>query len=187
MQGSKRTLAMAAALAAIVAFGGLVACSSTQSAGQQVDDAAIVASIKTQFTADSEINPFNIDVDANEGVVTLTGRVDDRKTRDEAVKHARNTDGVSRVIDRIEVSTVQKTAGEALDDAAITAKVKGKITADPDLNPFNIDVDSKQGVVTLSGRVATAAAKDRAEKLARDTSGVKGVHNDLKVGDRNPA
>jgi osmotically-inducible protein OsmY len=39
-------------------------------------------------------------------------------------------------------------------------------------------------VVTLSGRVQTADAKNRAGELARGTDGVKSVHNDLKVGDR---
>jgi hyperosmotically inducible protein len=62
--------------------------------------------------------------------------------------------------------------------------VKAKITADDMLNPFNIDVDTNDGVVTLSGRVQTADAKNRAGELARGTDGVKSVHNDLKVGDR---
>lgn len=77
-----------------------------------------------------------------------------------------------------------KTAGTQVDDAAITAKVKAKLAADGDVNPFNIDVDSNEGVVTLQGRVAKEEARTKAEQLARDTDGVTRVINLIKVGDQ---
>ena len=76
-----------------------------------------------------------------------------------------------------------KTTGTQVDDAAITAKVKAKLAADGDINPFNIDVDSNEGVVTLQGRVAKEEARTKAEQLARDTDGVTRVINLIKVGD----
>ncbi|HEX2641821.1 MAG TPA: BON domain-containing protein [Thermoanaerobaculia bacterium] len=76
-----------------------------------------------------------------------------------------------------------KTAGEQLDDAGITAKVKAKLTADGDINPFNIDVDTNEGVVTLTGKVAKEEARTKAERYARDTDGVKRVNNLITVGD----
>jgi hyperosmotically inducible periplasmic protein len=76
-----------------------------------------------------------------------------------------------------------KTVGTQVDDAAITAKVKAKIAADGDVNPFNIDVDTNEGVVTLQGRVAKDTARAKAEQLARDTEGVRRVINLIKVGD----
>src|SRR5690242_16871412 len=78
-----------------------------------------------------------------------------------------------------------KTAGTQVDDAAITAKVKAKLAADGDINPFNIDVDTNEGVVTLQGRVAKDVARTKAEQLARDTDGVKRVVNLVKVGDKS--
>jgi hyperosmotically inducible periplasmic protein len=76
-----------------------------------------------------------------------------------------------------------KTAGTQVDDASITAKVKAKLAADGDINPFNIDVDSNEGVVTLQGRVEKEEARTKAEQLARDTDGVSRVINLIKVGD----
>jgi len=76
------------------------------------------------------------------------------------------------------------TPGRQVDDAAITAKVKAKMAADGDINPFNIDVDTNEGVVTLQGRVKKEEARTRAEQLARETSGVKRVINLVKVGDQ---
>jgi osmotically-inducible protein OsmY len=81
----------------------LGACSSTRSAGRQVDDAAITAAVKAKLTADGDINPFNIDVDTNEGEVTLQGRVEKAEARRKAARHARETDGVRRVINLIKV------------------------------------------------------------------------------------
>ena len=77
-----------------------------------------------------------------------------------------------------------KTVGTQVDDAGITAKVKAKLAADGDINPFNIDVDTNEGVVTLQGRVAKEEARTKAEQLARDTDGVKRVINLVKVGDK---
>ena len=75
-----------------------------------------------------------------------------------------------------------RTAGTQVDDAAITAKVKAKLAADGDVNPFNIDVDTNEGVVTLQGRVEKEEARTKAEQLARETEGVKRVINLVKVG-----
>ncbi|HEV8578126.1 MAG TPA: BON domain-containing protein [Thermoanaerobaculia bacterium] len=78
-----------------------------------------------------------------------------------------------------------RTAGTQVDDAAITAAVKAKLAADGDINPFNIDVDTNEGVVTLQGRVEKEEARSKAEQLARETDGVKRVINLVKVGDRS--
>src|SRR5215211_5389612 len=75
-----------------------------------------------------------------------------------------------------------RTAGTQVDDAAITAKVKAKLATDGDINPFNIDVDTNEGVVTLQGRVEKEAARTKAAELARETNGVKRVINLVKVG-----
>lgn len=166
-------------LAAVLVLGA-VACASTQSATTQVDDTAIKAAVKTKITADPETNPFEIKVDVNEGVVQLTGTVDEQIDRTTAARLARNTAGVVRVENEIEVGP--KTAGEMLDDATITTRVKAKIVADPTLNPFNIQVTTEDAVVYLTGRVATVADKNRAHDVAHSVSGVEAVKNNLEVG-----
>jgi hyperosmotically inducible protein len=88
---------------AVVAATSLVACSTTTTTGTQVDDAAITAAVKAKLATDGDINPFNIDVDTNEGVVTLQGRVEKAEARTEAERLARTTDGVKRVINLIKV------------------------------------------------------------------------------------
>jgi hyperosmotically inducible protein len=70
-----------------------------------------------------------------------------------------------------------------VDDASITTKVKAKLATDGDINPFNINVDTNEGVVTLQGWVKKAEIRTKAERYARETDGVKKVINLVKVGD----
>jgi hyperosmotically inducible periplasmic protein len=71
--------------------------------------------------------------------------------------------------------------GSAADDAAITAKVKAAILAEPGLKSLQINVDSKGGTVTLSGNVASDNLRDRAKQIAMSTEGVKNVVDNLTI------
>jgi osmotically-inducible protein OsmY len=69
----------------------------------------------------------------------------------------------------------------AQSDAGITASVKAKLVEEPTVKAYQIDVDTSDRVVTLSGTVATSAAKDAAITLARQTDGVRDVVDRLTV------
>ncbi len=71
--------------------------------------------------------------------------------------------------------------GVAIDDAAITAKVKAAILAEPGLKVLQINVDTTKGVTTLSGSVDSQQSSDRAKEIAGAVTGVKGVENQLVV------
>ncbi len=80
---------------------------------------------------------------------------------------------------RTETSQAANSAEKAIDDAALTAKVKSTLLADAQVKGTQIDVDSNQGTVTLSGSVSTATEKARAEQLAQGVDGVRAVRNNL--------
>ncbi|MDM0076793.1 BON domain-containing protein [Variovorax sp. J2P1-59] len=69
----------------------------------------------------------------------------------------------------------------AVDDATITAAVSTGLAKDPDLSAIKIDVDTKGGTVSLSGPAPNAAAKARAEEIAKSVKGVSAVNNNLEV------
>jgi osmotically-inducible protein OsmY len=71
--------------------------------------------------------------------------------------------------------------GRAINDTAITASVKTDLLKDPDLSVLKIDVDTKDGVVTLNGLAGDEAARKRAEKMASSVKGVKEVRNFLVI------
>ena len=76
--------------------------------------------------------------------------------------------------------------GTVMDDAAITAAVKAKLLADPTVGGLKIDVDTRNGVVYLTGdHMKNQAEIDQAIKLAKETSGVKSVENKLVIGDKH--
>ncbi len=72
-------------------------------------------------------------------------------------------------------------AGDALADTAITTKVKTAMLADADVKGLQIEVETRNGVVTLRGTVDSAQAADRAAALARGVDGVTSVDSRLTV------
>jgi hyperosmotically inducible periplasmic protein len=79
-----------------------------------------------------------------------------------------------------------QSAKTQIDDSEITTAVKADFVKDDDVKARDIDVTTNEGVVTLTGRVNTAAESAKAEKIARGVNGVKSVRNLLKVGDLTP-
>lgn len=78
-----------------------------------------------------------------------------------------------------ELSEQGAKAGVAIDDAAITAKVKAAIFSEPGLKTLQISVDTVNGVVTLSGSVDSLSSSNKARALAGAAAGVKAVKNRL--------
>jgi hyperosmotically inducible protein len=72
-------------------------------------------------------------------------------------------------------------AGDAAGDAAVTAKVKTALLADTDVKGLQIDVDTRNGVVTLNGTADNQANMTKAQTIARNIDGVKSVENKLTV------
>jgi len=66
-------------------------------------------------------------------------------------------------------------------DAGLTTKVKAKLAADDTVKAYQIDVDTKEKVVTLTGTVDSQAAKDQAVAVARGTGGVADVVDNITV------
>jgi hyperosmotically inducible protein len=72
--------------------------------------------------------------------------------------------------------------GMYVKDSAITTKVKTKLLAKEPTTLTNVKVNTdRDGVVWLSGTAPTREASDRAETIAKETDGVKGVHNNITV------
>ncbi len=80
--------------------------------------------------------------------------------------------------------TMERTAanaGRAVDDSVITGKVKAALIADPTTKAHQIEVETFQGQVQLSGFVESTEARSRAVEIARNVDGVKDVKNSLQL------
>lgn len=147
----------------------------------------------------------HINVSTRDGVVTLTGFVDSAAERQEALEIARNTDGVKTLNDRLtqtagspdtravatsgatEVAASPAAAVPSVDDAQVTARVQSKFFVDERVKERRIGVDTRNGIVTLSGEVASEDERGQALLLARTTEGVERVEDHLTVNVGNVA
>jgi hyperosmotically inducible periplasmic protein len=74
-----------------------------------------------------------------------------------------------------------RSAGQVIDDSAITTKVKALMLEDGVMKTLAVSVSTFNGRVTLTGAVDSAAQKTRAEEIARGVAGVTGVNNLLEI------
>ena len=115
----------------------------------------------------------NANANANAGTVTT-------RTVPTATPTARYSEEQARE-ERERAKVNKETIGQSLDDAWIHTKIVAKLISDTQTPERKINVDVVDGAVTLRGQVDTAAAKTEAERLAKETDGVKKVMNQLKV------
>jgi osmotically-inducible protein OsmY len=178
-----RRLIVFSTLIAVAVF--LVSCAQT------VDDSTLTVKVKSKLAADSETSAMKISVETNGGVVKLSGTVPTANEKNKAEQLAKSTDGVTRVTNEIRVDPdahasnlgdkagdAAKAVGETITDAAILASVKAKLIAD---GITGTDIDVNDGAVVLKGQVENAREKAKAEDLAKNTTGVKDVTNQLTI------
>ena len=172
------------------------------------DDAKITTEIKTKISENERLDAADIEVHSKEGIVTLQGKVLGHEEENSAIEIARSVSGVTNVVSKLEVDTQlksseieervekneevaadkreeaqgQKSIVEGMDDVSITSKVKLAFAQDPKIRAYKIDVDTKKGVVTLTGTVRDSAEAKRAIAVAQSVKGVKGVNSVLTIG-----
>ena len=162
----------------------MVACASTRtqkSAGEQVDDTVTTASVKAALIADPVTKAHQIDVETFKGTVQLNGFVDTAASKERATEVARKQKGVTAVRNNLTVKTTDRSSDQVVDDSAITAKVKSALAGDPRTKAHQINIETHDGVVQLSGFVDNSEAKSTGEELARAVDDVKSVDNELDV------
>ncbi len=172
------------ATVAAMGLAGVVAAyadDSKRSVGEYTDDKLLVSKVKTALISDKTADADEINVEVYKGVVQLNGFVDNDKEKAQAETVARAVDGVKGVENNLAIKQASQTTGSAIDDSTITAKVKSALIDDPDTKAGDIKVETRGGVVQLSGFVANEAQKTAAAKVAQSVSGVKAVENGLGI------
>jgi hyperosmotically inducible protein len=150
--------------------------------GEYIDDSVITTKVKSKLGADDFLKSFQISVETRKGIVQLSGFVNTQKAIDKAGEIANNVKGVQSVKNDLSVKESQdESVGEYVDDSVITTTVKSKLGADDFLKSFQIGVETRKGIVQLSGFVNTQKAIDKAVEIAKKVKGVQSVKNDLIV------
>jgi osmotically-inducible protein OsmY len=146
-------------------------------------DAWITTKVKTMLLFHRNVSAMT-EVNSKDGIVTLQGEATSQAQKELTTEYAKDVDGVKDVKNEMTVSKTSKktqTVGEKIDDASITAQVKMTLLYHRSTSALNTKVETKRGVVTLSGKAGNAAEKDLATKFANDVNGVKGVKNRMTI------
>jgi hypothetical protein len=162
-------------LAGLVCVAGLVftvACGET--------DAGITTSVKTKLAADDSVKAYQVDVDTANHVVTLRGDVETEAQKLQAVRIARETDGVRDVIDQLRVNPTAATSGRL--DVDGDADVDVDSTIDDE-----VKAETREGAnaAERGTRTVVDGAKKGADKVVE---GAKKVGSEVKdaVTDDDP-
>lgn len=118
-----------------------------------------------------------VKVKADDGVVTLTGTVEDKDDKALAVDTVENLPGVVSVRNEI----VIKSTYPERSDGWIALKVRGRLMVKSNVSAMATTVTSTDGVVTLAGTADNMAQKELTAAYAKDIDGVKSVKNDITV------
>ena len=137
----------------------------------------IVVAIVGAFLLGYDIRDFrDMDLDGPRDAVGTTGSEVRGEAR-EAGREAREAGAVIR--DRAEDAAAA--TRRAVIDGALTSKIKAKMALDDTVKALKVDVDTENGVVTLTGTIYSEAERERALALARETDGVSQVVDRLQI------
>jgi hyperosmotically inducible protein len=184
MKKSFLRISAATLVGALLAVGGCASTSTQRGAGETIDDGVITAKVKAELIDNDIVEAGEVNVETYRGVVQLSGFVDSNEEKSQATKAAQSVEGVKEVRNDLKVqgtNVADRSTGEVVDDATLTAKVKAALIDDELTKAGEINVETRQGVVQLAGFVNTDAERDQATNVARGVAGVKSVRNDLQI------
>lgn len=192
MNKQPRTLFLASAIALAIATtsSGLFAAT----ASQEVTNARQETQIWTTYALSPYLRANELKVSVDNGKATLTGNVAEDVNKDLAKEIALGVKGITEVDNRIVVDAdyqpakpgSERSFGDAIDDASITATIKSKLMWGKSTDGMSTNVDTKFGRVTLRGTAQSAAGRDLAGRIAMNTQGVVAVDNQIKVNAMQP-
>ena len=140
-----------------------------------INDLDITLAVDTQLENDDGVPAHMIDVQTQDGVVTLSGSVPHLLARDRADDVASTVKGVRAIINRLQVHPVVRS------DDSLRRDVETALLADPATDLYDLDVKAADGVVTLNGKADSWQEKHLCVKVAKGIRGVKEVRSDIVV------
>jgi osmotically-inducible protein OsmY len=147
-------------------------------------DAWLRDKVKVTLLLHRSVSAGTTEVDVKDGIVTLRGDAASQAQKELTTEYAKDVEGVKGVNNEMTVTNTlkkNKTVGEKIDDASITAQVKMTLLYHRSTSAINTKVETNSGVVTLYGKASNVAELDLATKLANDVNGVKGVKNRMTI------
>ena len=163
-----------------VAFAFMAAMLLTNSpAHASVMDDRIQSSAQDSYVYKTYLKDDSIKTISNDGVVTLTGTVSEESHKSLAQKTVESLPGVKSVDNQIVINGEQPAENS---DGWLSMKVKGALLFNRNVSAVNTQVYVTDGVVTLKGQADSQAQKDLTGEYAKDIDGIKGLNNEMTIG-----
>lgn len=151
----------------------------------EYSDAWIAWKVKSTLLFHRNVSATGTEVSVADGVVTLRGEAANAAEKELTAEYAGDIDGVKEVKNTMTVATTPAkpatTLGEKIDDASITAQVKGALLSHRSTSALKTKVTTVDGVVTVSGEAKNDAEKSLVTKLVNDVAGVNRVVNNMTI------
>lgn len=141
--------------------------------------------VKMTLLFHRHVNAGKTSVAVRDGIVTLTGEAISDAQKDLTGSYAKDIDGVKEVKNDLTVTAqpdaAVRTDGQKVDDASVTAQVKTALLNHRSTSAIRTGVETRNGVVTLTGKARNEAEKTLVAKMATDIQGVVNVDNRMTV------
>ncbi len=149
-------------------------------------DAWLRMQVKVLLMFHRNVSGLETYVDVKNGAVTLSGKAANMAQIELTTEYVNDIDGVKSVknnmtVEKQEKSIVDKVE-ESIDDASINAQVKLALLFHRSTSIIKISVETRAGIVTVRGVAKNNAEKDLVGKLVNDIKGVKGLKNEITIG-----
>ena len=144
-------------------------------------DTWITTAAKVRLIANSETPGFDINVDTNNGIVTLFGVVASQNAKQTAETEVRKVGGVKNVVNDLQIVAEAKQDRVEHKDDQISKAIQARFDANGSLEDSKIDIAVSNGVARLTGTVTSRSDQVAALTVTRSTSGVVRVIDDLKL------
>ncbi len=149
-------------------------------------DTWISTKLRTVLLFNRNVSVTKTGIAVDDGVVTLTGEASNQAQKDLTTEYAKDIEHVKEVRNNMTVAakpvTDDRTPGEKIDDASVTAQVKSSLMSHRSTSSIKITkIETMNGVVTVSGMAKNAAEKSLVTKIVNDIKGVDSVVNDMTI------
>jgi osmotically-inducible protein OsmY len=142
---------------------------------REITDKAITPAVSRELVTHEAVPAHLIDVETTEGVVTLSGSVDNLIAKEQATQVAETVKGVRLVLNQIEVKPIERRDQEILED------VSKALAGDPATDLYEVTPKVEEGVLTLTGRVDSWQEKILCGEVAKGVAGVEELHNEIEA------
>lgn len=170
----------AAVVGGVVVYGGYKGATDERSLGTMVDDSVISATVKIKMISDNSVKARQIDVDVLNGVVYLIGLVGSSSQKKMATDIAKGIKGVRRVENQLVIGKTD--VNQISNDIILTSKIRIQLLKDMDIRSTNIDVDTYNNIITLTGIVKSKKEKKKTLVIVQKVGGDRKIVDNLAVG-----